>query len=132
MSASVGISQIKRAEEFIASRQAVCRRYNEVFGRIDGVQTPKTDFADVSPFIYSLRILHGKRGQLIEHLGRRNIEAGIHFVPTHKHSYFVNAPQGDLTVTERVVEEVVTLPLHSKMREEFVERVIDGVTSFFD
>jgi dTDP-4-amino-4,6-dideoxygalactose transaminase len=35
-----------------------------------------------------------------------------------------------MTVTERVVDEVVTLPLHSNMRQEFVERVIDAVTTF--
>src|SRR5947209_768018 len=33
IAASVGISQIIKVEEFMASRQAVCRRYHEAFGR---------------------------------------------------------------------------------------------------
>ena len=33
--------------------------------------------------------------------------------------------------TERVVGEVLTLPLHSLMKEAHIERVIDGVRSFF-
>ena len=36
-----------------------------------------------------------------------------------------------MPVTERVVDEVLTLPLHSLMKEAHVERVIDGVRSFF-
>jgi dTDP-4-amino-4,6-dideoxygalactose transaminase len=132
IAASVGISQIKQAEQFIASRQTVCRRYSEAFSRIDGLATLETDFTDVSPFIYSLRVLNGRRDEMIDHLRRLNIESGIHFISAHKLSYFQNAPTGDLSVTERVVGEVITLPLHSHMREEFVERVIEGVTSFFD
>jgi dTDP-4-amino-4,6-dideoxygalactose transaminase len=59
------------------------------------------------------------------------VEVGIHFVPVHKHTYFASSRRGDMSVTERVVKEVLTLPLHSNMRQEFVERVIEGVTGFF-
>ncbi|HXN08102.1 MAG TPA: DegT/DnrJ/EryC1/StrS family aminotransferase, partial [Candidatus Acidoferrales bacterium] len=129
--ASVGISQIKRVEGFISTRQAVCRQYNEAFHALPGVKTPATDFLGVSPFIYSLRIRDGKRQALVDHLRGLQIDAGIHFVPVHKHTFFKDARRGDMSVTDRVVEEVVTLPLHSCMRQDFVERVIDGVRSFF-
>jgi dTDP-4-amino-4,6-dideoxygalactose transaminase len=129
--ASVGISQIKRVEDFIRTRQAVCHEYNEAFGALPGVKTPSSDFSGVSPFIYSLRIRDGKRQALVDHLRALQIDAGIHFVPVHKHTFFKDARRGDMSVTDRVVEEVVTLPLHSCMREDFVERVIDGVRSFF-
>src|SRR5207302_10993103 len=49
VAASGGISQIIHVEEFIASRQTVCRRYNDAFGRLEGVCIPRTDFKDVSP-----------------------------------------------------------------------------------
>lgn len=128
--ASVGVSQIKRAEEFIASRQAVCREYSAAFAPLAWARTPATDFAGVSPFIYSLRVLSGKRSSFIEHLSRKGVDAGIHFVPVHKHTAFAGARRGDMTVTDRIVEEVVTLPLHSNMRRDRVERVIDAVVSF--
>ena len=129
--ASIGVSQIKRVDEFIKSRQMVCQSYNKAFKKIDGVKIPPSDFSNVSPFIYSLRILNDKREALIEHLNKLNIDVGIHFIPVHKHSYFVNARRGDMSVTEKVVKEVLTLPLHSNMNKEFVERVINGITSFF-
>ena len=129
--ASIGVSQIKRVDEFIASRREVCRTYSAVFSRIKGLRPPQSDFEGVSPFIYSLRVPAGSREPLIAHLQERLIDTGIHFVPVHRHSYFMDAPHGDLSVTERVVREVLTLPLHSNMKPEFVDRVIDGVTSFF-
>jgi len=129
--ASVGISQIKRIDEFITSRQKVCQKYNKSFKQIDGLKVPQSDFTNVSPFIYSLRVLNGKRESLIEHMQKLKIDVGVHFIPVHKHTYFANSRHGDMIVTEKVVNEVLTLPLHSNMKEEFVTRVIDGVTSFF-
>jgi dTDP-4-amino-4,6-dideoxygalactose transaminase len=129
--ASVGVSQIKRVDEFIASRQRVCRQYNDAFGPVAGLRIPQSDFVGVSPFIYSLRVLKGKREALIAYLNDRHIDVGVHFIPVHKHRYFAQSRRGDMTVTDKVVDEVLTLPLHSNMKPEFVERVIAGVTGFF-
>jgi dTDP-4-amino-4,6-dideoxygalactose transaminase len=129
--ASVGVSQMLRIDEFIATRQDVCRRYNAAFSGLPGVRVPRSDFRDVSPFIYTLRVTDGRRGALIEHLAERGVDCGIHFVPVHRHDYFKDARRGDMTVTDRVVGEVTTLPLHSCMKPESYERVIDGVRGFF-
>jgi dTDP-4-amino-4,6-dideoxygalactose transaminase len=129
--ASVGVSQIKRVDEFIASRRAVCERYSAAFDGLPGVRVLRRSYADVSPFIYSLRVPVQGREALIEHLAARGIDVGIHFVPVHRHTYFAGARRSEMPVTERVVDEVVTLPLHSLMAERSIERVIDGIRSFF-
>jgi dTDP-4-amino-4,6-dideoxygalactose transaminase len=129
--ASVGVSQIKRVDEFIASRRAVCERYSAAFDGLPGVRGLRRSYADVSPFIYSLRVPAQSREALIEHLAARGIDVGIHFVPVHRHTYFAGARCSEMPVTERVVDEVVTLPLHSLMAERSIERVIDGIRSFF-
>jgi len=129
--ASVGISQLKRVDEFIASRQSVCQAYSDAFRDIPGLRVPATDFSNVSPFIYSLRVLDGAREDLIEHMRARKVQAGIHFIPVHKHTYFATAPRGDMSVTDRVTQEVLTLPLHSNMKRAFMERVIEAIVSFF-
>jgi dTDP-4-amino-4,6-dideoxygalactose transaminase len=129
--ASVGVSQIKRVDEFIASRRAVCERYSAGFDGLADVRVLRRDYAEVSPFIYSLRVAAERREALIEHLAARGVDVGIHFVPVHKHAYFANARRTPMPVTERVVDEVVTLPLHSLMAERSIERVIDGVRTFF-
>jgi len=129
--ASVGVSQIKRIDEFIASRRAVCQAYQQAFGSLSGVVVPGTDFQNISPFIYSLRVLGDRREALVQHLRSRGVDVGVHFVPVHRHTHFAKCRIGDMAVTERVVGEVLTLPLHSHMRPDFVERVIAGVREFF-
>ena len=131
ISAVFGISQIKRVNEFISSRQQVCKRYNHEFSKFEGLRIPKTDFNDISPFIYSLRVLDDKRQDMINHLKNLQIDVGIHFIPVHQHTHFKTCRQSDMSITNKVVTEVLTLPLHSLMKNEYVERVIDGVSSFF-
>jgi dTDP-4-amino-4,6-dideoxygalactose transaminase len=129
--ASVGVSQIKRVDEFIAGRRTVCERYSAAFDGLPGVRVMRRGYGDVSPFIYSLRVPAARRDAFIEHLSARGVDAGIHFVPVHRHTYFAAARRTPMPVTERVVEQVVTLPLHSLMPERSIERVIESVTSFF-
>ncbi len=130
--ASVGISQIKRIDEFIKNRQKICQDYNTSFKEIDELKIPNTNFLNISPFIYCLRVLNNKREGLIQHLDKLDIDVGIHFIPVHKHEYFSNEKIGDMTITEKIVKQVLTIPLHSNMHSDDVKRVIDGVTSFFN
>lgn len=129
--AGVGISQIKKINQIISTRQKVCIEYNRSFKNIDGLIIPKSDFKDISPFIYVVRVLDNKREQLVNHLKNLNIDTGIHWKPVHKFTYFANAKCGDLTITNKIADEILTLPLHSNMKNEFIERVISGVKTFF-
>ncbi len=129
--ASVGISQIKQVNKFIMSRQKICKKYNKSFKDIKDIKIPQTNFDEISPFIYTLRILNKKREGLIKYLQNNHIDVGIHFIPVHKHSYFKNSKIGDMTVTNNVVNEIITLPLHSNMKNEFVERIINCVINYF-
>ena len=129
--ASVGLSQLARAEEFIADRQRHCRLYSRLLAGIDGLRTPATDYEGVSPFIYYVRVPAARRAALIEQLKAAGIDTGIHFVPAHRFTLLAGCRRGDLTVTERIADQLVTLPLHSTMATETVERIAEEIRRFF-
>jgi dTDP-4-amino-4,6-dideoxygalactose transaminase len=131
INASIGLSQLARVEQFIASRRRTCRRYSEAFAKLPGVRVPATDFADVSAFIYYLRVPAPRRLAFIDALKERNIATGIHFLPSHKFTIAKEWRRSLMPVTERVCEEIVTLPLHSNMPDQLADRVIDAVVGFF-
>jgi dTDP-4-amino-4,6-dideoxygalactose transaminase len=130
INAAIGLSQLARLDEFIANRQAVCRMYNEAFADLDWLITPATNFTEVGPFIYFVRVLHNQRDQFIEHLKSRGVSTGIHFLPLHEKSLCKAMRCGPLDVTEQVGSEVVTLPLWSIMPRDTVQTIIDAVRSF--
>ncbi len=130
--AAIGRSQLALADVFIRNRQSYCRAYNEAFADLDDVITPTTDFEGVSPFIYYLRTPDGEaRSALMRHLDERGIASGIHFIGAHEFSYYRDSRRGPLDVTERVADQIITLPLHPFMEDETIQRVVDGVRTFF-
>jgi dTDP-4-amino-4,6-dideoxygalactose transaminase len=127
INAAVGLSQLARVEEFMVSRRHACRLYNRLLAGVAGVRCPATDFEDVSPFIYTVRVPAERRERLIEHLRARGIATGIHFLPAQNFTYLKTCRRGDVSVTERVTREIMTLPLHTHMPAATVERVADAI-----
>lgn len=129
--AAIGLAQLDLVHEFIANRQEYCRFYDGALGDLEGLRLFDNDWKEVSPYIYVIRVRDGRRAGLAAHLAERGISTGIHFLGAHDFSFYRNSRRGDLTVTEEATAEVLTLPLHPYMDEETLERVCDGVRSFF-
>lgn len=130
--AAIGLAQLELVDEFVANRQDYCRFYDAGLADLDDVRLFDTDWNDVAPYIYVLRVRDAScRTALMHHLADRGIATGVHFLGGHTFSFYQGSRRGGLPVTEAVTEEVVTLPLHHYMSRGTLSRVIDGVRSFF-
>jgi dTDP-4-amino-4,6-dideoxygalactose transaminase len=129
--ASIGLSQLALLDEFVRNRQEYCRGYNQRLAGIPEVITPESDYKDVGPFIYYIRVPAEVRQDLIEFLKARGIPTGIHFLGAHEFTYYRDARRGDLSVTDRVTREELTLPLWSYMDDAVLDRVAGGIAEFF-
>lgn len=129
--AAIGLAQLAKIDTIAESRRSACRRYNDGLGGLPQVRVPATDFADVTPFLYYVRVASEQRGALRDHLNELGIETGVHWQPGHWFSLFRDCRRGDLAVTERVGREILSLPLHSCMPMETIDRVVDGIRGFY-
>jgi len=130
--AAIGLAQLEMVGEFIANRQEYCRYYDDAFRDLDELTLFDTDWKEVAPYIYVLRLRDGsRRRELIEHLKARGISTGIHFLGAHEFSFYADSRRGELPVTEQVTQQVLTLPLHPYMDAGTLDRVVSGVRSFF-
>ena len=130
MHAAIGLAQLPKMAKISESRRSSCRYYNENLGHLSEVTVPKTDFADITPFLYYIRVPGDKRDALRAHLSEQGVDTGIHWQPGHWFTLLKECRRGDLSITERVGHEVLSLPLHSMMSTETLDRVIQGITSF--
>ena len=131
MHAAVGLAQLAKIQEISHSRRKVCKYYNERFAGIHEIITPKTDFIDITPFLYYIRCGEKDRESLRKYMLEKGVDTGIHWQPGHWFTLFSNCRRGDLTVTDRVGKEILSLPLHSSMNEEDMQRVADAVCGYF-
>lgn len=129
--AAIGVAQIKKLPRIAAARREACVTYNERFNDLEQVRTPVADFSESVPFLYYVRVPADLRDELRGHLATLGIDTGIHWQPGHWFTLLRDCRRGDLAVTDRVGKEIVTLPLHSAPAPGTIERVVDGVRSFF-
>ena len=88
INAAVGVSQLARVDEFIAGPPRLLPALQRGGWRAwTACARPATDFEDVSPFIYTVRVPAARRERLIDHLRGRGIATGIHFLPAQDFSF---------------------------------------------
>lgn len=130
--AALGCAQIKKMDKISKSRREICSFYSKSLGQIEQIQLPKSNFEDITPFLYYILVPAERRSLLREYLSDHGIDTGIHWQPGHTFSLFKNCRRGDLTVTERIGDQVLSLPLHSMMPLETAEYIVRKIMNFFE
>lgn len=128
--AAIGSAQLAKIERISESRRRVCQYYNEQFAPISEIRVPLTDFTDITPFLYYIRVPESRRDALRAHMAKQGIDTGVHWQPGHWFTLFRTCRRGDLSVTDQVGKQILSLPLHSEMDPESMEKVVSGIKSF--
>ncbi len=129
--AAIGIKQIEKLDDIRSSRQEASKHYSAKLKNVPNVRTPNASFEEVNPFLYYIRVPKDSRDELRDYLKERGIDTGIHWQPGHWFSLWKDCRKGDLSVTDTVGDEILSLPLHSMMALETVDAVCDAVSDFF-
>ena len=129
--AAIGLAQLARIEDITQSRRTTAKYYNQQLSAIAELRTPRTDFEGITPFLYYVRVPAERRETFREALLDQGIDTGIHWQPGHWFTLFKDCRRGDLTITEKVGREIVSIPLHSFMEDLERQRVVQAVQEFF-
>ncbi|CAK0756784.1 DegT/DnrJ/EryC1/StrS family aminotransferase [Gammaproteobacteria bacterium] len=129
--AALGLAQLDKLERIGRTRRATYRAYNDSFKALPALTLPPDLSDEIVPFIYFVRVEAELRQQFRDYLHAAGVDTGIHWQPGHWFSYFKDCRRSDLSVTERIGHEIVTLPLHSQMDVGMVSAVIAAVNGFF-
>jgi len=126
--------KLKHLDSFTAARQALAKSYSEAFASFPGIIPPVISAQSTHVFHqYTLRCTHGKRQALAEFLKTKGIPTMIYYpIALHQQPVF-KAEHGnlELLVSQRLCEEVISLPMHTEMTEEQRDYIISTVAEFF-
>ncbi|MBH45332.1 MAG: transcriptional regulator [Flavobacteriaceae bacterium] len=135
--ASILDIKLNYLDDYNKSRNDAASKYTERLKNHSYILTPfSTGEYDSHVFHqYTLRILNGKRDKLAKYLNERDIPFGIYYpVPLHlqkayksdryKESYF--------KVTNKVVQQVISLPMHTELADDQIDFITDTVKEFLD
>lgn len=82
---------------------------------------------------YTLRITNGKRDALVAHFAELQIPCGVYYpIPLHKQKAYVDERyrEADFPVTNQLVKEVVSLPMHTELDDEQIEFITSTLINF--
>jgi dTDP-4-amino-4,6-dideoxygalactose transaminase len=127
--AAVLIEKLKIFPEEIAARERAARRYSA--GLTDVAIVPKLAQGSTSVWAqYTIRLEPGKREAFAAAVNSQGIPTAVYYpIPLHCHEPYRRFPvaEGGAPVSERLAEEVISLPMHAYLDEATQDRIIAAV-----
>jgi UDP-2-acetamido-2-deoxy-ribo-hexuluronate aminotransferase len=143
--AAVLRAKLPLLNEYNATRRNAARKYTAAFSGINNIVTPTgacnnessiCDNCDCHVFHqYTLRILNSDRDALAQHLNENEIPCGVYYpIPLHKQKAYKDSRynEEDFTVTNQLVEEVISLPMHTELDDEQIDFITTKVIDFMN
>ncbi len=138
LQAAMGLHQIKKLDGFNARRGELFRRYLELMKNMDEVMLPYEGDADLGHcfHLFVLRVHPEKAGldrdAFVTELKARNIGTGIHYKPSHQHTYYRDfytkhahaMPKEGLPHTDWSGDRLCSIPLWPGLKEEEQDEVV--------
>ena len=128
--------KLSHLDEFNKARQKVADTYDEGFKRCKGIKVPQRTASSTHVFHqYTLQVNNGKRDALQQFLKRRNIPSMVYYpLPLNEQHAFRQAvrPVEKPEVASQLCKTVLSLPIHTEMREDEIQYIIQQINAFFE
>jgi len=137
MNAALGLSQLKKIDKVIKMRRDKAEYMTKKLSRIKEITLPTAppDYFHVYQ-MYTIRIDGTRqiRDRLIQYLGDKGISTKVYFEPVHLSYFYKNKfgfKGGDLPVTERIADQVLTFHTHPLLKNEEIDYISEEIDKFF-
>lgn len=142
LQATVLRAKLPKLDSYNNKRRAAARKYNEAFKNHSDIIIPKTvngcegicETCDCHVFHqYTLRILKEKRDKLVQHLNDNGVPCGVYYpIPLHNQKAYLDSRynEADFQITNQLVKEVISLPMHTELDDEQIDFITKLVIDF--
>lgn len=140
--AAVLRAKLPKLDNYCKVRRETATKYTRAFEKAQHIIVPKitsagNDDSDGCHVFhqYTLRITNGKRDALVQHLGEKEIPCGVYYpIPLHRQKAYADKRynESDFLVTNMLVKEVISLPMHTELDDEQIAYITDAVIDFVE
>ncbi len=140
--AAVLLAKLPKLDSYNNARRNTARKYNAAFAEIKNITTPIThtscsgicDSCDCHVFHqYTLKVTDVDRDALVQHLNKHNIPCGVYYpIPLHSQKAYIDDRynEADFPITNQLVKEVISLPMHTELNDEQITFITKTVIEF--
>ncbi len=140
--AAVLDAKLPHLDAYNKKRREAAIKYNKAFEGNKNIVTPKLsngceticESCDCHVFHqYTLRVKGVERDALVKHLNENNIPCGVYYpIPLHLQKAYLDAryKEEDFTVTNQLVKDVISLPMHTELDDDQIEFITSTIIKF--
>lgn len=132
--AAVLRAKLPLLDNYCDARRKAAKYYSEKFASNPNIIVPKTrNFTTHVFHQYTLRITNGKRNELHQYLLDKGIPNAIYYpVPLHSQKAYQNKKynENQFSITNELVNEVISLPMHTELNEEQLIYITTTINEF--
>ena len=127
--------KLKYLDYYNENRKKAAIHYSQILGNHPNIVTPYRA-AECSSHVfhqYTLRIIDRDRDALVRHLNDNDIPCGVYYpVPLHRQKAYAQQgiDEAQFPVTNQLVKEVISLPMHSELSTEQIKQIANKVLDF--
>lgn len=138
-------AKLPKLDAYNKARKQAAQKYTDAFKDQENIITPaqcktcKTEkYEDCNCHVfhqYTLQIKNSNRDALVKHLGEKGIPCGVYYpIPLHAQKAYADDRynEADFTVTNQLVKEVISLPMHTELDDEQIEFITSAVIDFVE
>lgn len=131
--AAILLVKLKYLNEWNKARLRIAKLYNKLLKDLplNLPQIPKD-----STHVFHLYVIRTKvREKLAKFLGKEGITTGLHYpIPIHLQKAYkdLDYKKGDFPVSEKLAEEILTLPIYPELKDLEVEYIAKKIKQFFN
>lgn len=133
IAAALGLVQLKRLPEILATRKQVETWYMAQISSFEGIKPPyiAPGVDEVHWFLYTVhlgtRFSASSRDALVEDLSTEMVEAAAYCRPLHLQRAYIEQfgyRKGNFLVTEKVADRAIALPFHAHITEDQIAFIV--------
>lgn len=131
--AALGLSQLKRADEFVKKRNDIALIYNEKIENLP-IDLPKIDANVYSAFhLYVIQLNLGvglkSRKQVFQSMREKGIGVHVHYIPIHTQPDYENLgfEKGNFPQSELYYSQALTLPIFPGLKYEEISYICQSL-----
>jgi perosamine synthetase len=127
VNAAIGRVQLARLLVWNERRRIIAGKYRELLSGISGIHLPPKDDNIISSVYHLFVIQSPYREQIKNYLAENGVEAGVHYpIPIHlqvPYKRIYGYTEGSFPESERLANQVLSLPIYYGLSDEQVEYV---------
>ena len=135
--AAVLDAKLVHLDAYNQARRDAAKKYNEAFKDIDSITTPfECGTADNHVYHqYTLKLNGVDRDALVKYLNENGIPCGVYYpIPLHRQKAYQDERynEADFNVTNALVKEVISLPMHTELDDEQIAFISQKIKTFIN